>query len=299
MKGRKGRYYLGRVVKSGCMDQDKLIEALRNPVVVEKGKYKWTIVDIQEGIVGKSSYVFGNLAKYEDTGTVPIVEETERAQYELPVPGLLVAKSPFVYFRDFSGIAYMHVWNSIEEQAFRRRFARIVCKKYDDFFVDCAIEAITDLRTFVNKVESLNVIFEIKARVQPPNPLFGICWKPLHDYITERNATSVSVKEESSPGKGGLKTQLQEIIRKVLREEFSTLLKPSMTDAALLMATDGYGRGQVVGVDADNAQVVVRTSDTQKSFLFEKEPVAQSLAEHVYQMLEHVSLERKMSHAGN
>ena len=90
-----------------------------------------------------------------------------------------------------------------------------------------------------------------------------------------------------------------EIIRKVLREEFSTLLKPSMTDAALLMATDGYGRGQVVGVDADNAQVVVRTSDTQKSFLFEKEPVAQSLAEHVYQMLEHVSLERKMSHAGN
>lgn len=279
------------------MDQSKLIEAIKNPVVVEKGQYKWTIVDVQEGTVGKSPYVFGNLAKYEDTGTVPIVEESERAQYEMPVPGLLIAKSPFVYFRDFSGIAYMHVWNSIEEKAFRRRFSKIICKKYDDFFVDCAIESISDIRSFTGKVGGLKAILEVKARVQPPNPLFGICWKSLHKYMTERRAAVVSVKEESPAERGGLSTEIQDLMLKVLAKKFDAIGVPSMTDAALLMAADGYGRGQVIGIDGDSTQVIVRTTDTQKSFLFAKEPSAQALAEQVYQMLEAVSIERKMKHA--
>lgn len=297
MNARKGRYYLGRVVKGGNLNQDGLIAAIKEPVIVDRGGYKWTIVGVEEGDVNGSPFVFGNLAKYEATGAVPVVEESERAEYELPVNGLLVAKSPFVYFREFSGIAYMHVWNSIEEKAFRTRFAKIVREKYNDFFVDCVIEAISDIRSFTSRVSGLKTILEVKARVQPPNPLFGICWQHLNEYIANRHASVVSVKEESTSEKGGLRTEIKDLVQKVLAKNFNLTEPPSMTDAALLMATDGYGRGQIIGVDEEDAQVIIRTSDAQKSFLFPKEPYVQAFAERVYAMFKDIIKERRMMHA--
>lgn len=299
MNKRKGRYYLGRVVKSGYLDQEKLLAAIGDPVVIERGQYRWTIVGIEEGDVNGSPFVFGNLAKYQDTGAVQVVKESERRQRELSVQGLLVAKSPFVYFRAFSGIAYLHVWNAIEELAFRRRFSKIVREKYNDFFVDCAIEAISDIRSFVSKVTSLETILEIKAQVHPPNPLFGICWKHLNDYIAQRRADTVSVREESSSEKGGLRSEIQELIRRILAKQPKLEIQPSLTDAALLMATDGYGKGQIIGVDETKTQVVIRTSDTQKSFLFSKEPEVQPFAERAYEMFQGISEERKMMHANH
>ena len=56
MQRRKGRYYLGRVVKDGQLTQEKLLDGIRHPVVFEKGKYKWTIVGCEEGDVNGSPY---------------------------------------------------------------------------------------------------------------------------------------------------------------------------------------------------------------------------------------------------
>ena len=103
MQKRKGRYYLGRVIKEGQLTQEKLLEGIRHPGVFEKGKYKWTIVGCEEGDVDGSPYIFGNVAKYEDNGAVPVVREESRDEMEVTVHGLLVAKSPFIYFRRVFG----------------------------------------------------------------------------------------------------------------------------------------------------------------------------------------------------
>ena len=68
MNARKGRYYLGRVVKGGNLNQDGLIAAIKEPVIVDRGGYKWTIVGVEEGDVNGSPFVFGNLAKYAAFG---------------------------------------------------------------------------------------------------------------------------------------------------------------------------------------------------------------------------------------
>ena len=68
-----------------------------------------------------------------------------------------------------------------------------------------------------------------------------------------------------------------------------------ITDAALLMSADGYGRGKVVG-ESDGNEVIIRTADTQKSFLHSKEPVPEELANECAEHFEKVSKERDMGH---
>lgn len=70
---------------------------------------------------------------------------------------------------------------------------------------------------------------------------------------------------------------------------------PAISDAAILMAADGYGRGKVVGFE-DGDEVVIRTSDTRKSFLHDKEPTANELAVKAKSQFDKISNERDMRH---
>ena len=66
-------------------------------------------------------------------------------------------------------------------------------------------------------------------------------------------------------------------------------------DAAILMAADGYGRGKVVG-EENGEEVVVKTSDSQKSFSHDKEPSPEDLAGAAKVQFDKVSKERDMKH---
>jgi hypothetical protein len=68
-----------------------------------------------------------------------------------------------------------------------------------------------------------------------------------------------------------------------------------ITDAAMLMAADGYGHGKIIG-DQRGEEVVIRTSDTHKSFLFAKEPEPSELAKAAAKFFEEISEERDMQH---
>lgn len=70
----------------------------------------------------------------------------------------------------------MHVWNGIQEELFPRRFKTIIEKTYENFFVDCSIEPVSDYKAFREKLGSLERFTEIFAKVYPPNPLFGRLW---------------------------------------------------------------------------------------------------------------------------
>lgn len=292
---RSGRYYMSRVVKLGNLDQKKLMDAIANAPVVELGKFEWTITDVVDERNGNLPFLYGNLAKYFKEGSVTVVDEPAKQQLKANAPNLLEASSPFVYLPQTSGLAYLHVWNGIQSNVFPRRFESIIEAAFDRFFVDCTVEPITDYRAFLDRLRGLSRISELSAKVHPPNPLFGRLWGSLDDYLRERRASEVNVREKSESEKG-IATKLLTLITKLLENpKFEPDTPPSITDAAMLMAADGYGEGKAVGVEKGSA-VVVKTSESHKSFVFEPNPSPEALALVATKHFAAVTTERDMSH---
>lgn len=297
MNKSNGRYYIGRVVKMGLLTADKFCEAIKSPCAIKHGKFKWTIMGVEEGRIGKDEYLYGRLVKYDEAGAVKVVNEKAGIETEIAAPDMIVAKSPFVYFKSFSGIAYLHVWNNIQEDVFRHRLIDIVKERYDSFFVDCSIEAISDLQSFSSRIMALRNISDITARVYPPNPLFDPLWQNLMEYMHKRNSSSVKVHEENRKDDGGIKTELPIVLNMIQTGKFPEQYKLGMIDAAILMAADGYGHGKISGMSEERKHTIVETNEARKSFLFAKEPTPRDLALQVYEVLREVSIERKMRHA--
>ncbi len=288
---------MSRVIKMGGLTQDKLVAAALNAPVLRIGKFDWAITDAVDGQQSIPKFVFGKLAKYSSEGHVTVVDPANKAQREALAPNLLVASSPFVYLPDFSGIAFMHVWNGIQEDLFPKRFCSLIQAAYENFFVECSVEPVADYREFVEKLHSLERITEMSAKVHPPNPLFGDRWAKLKDYIVRRNAEEVAIREKKTDGEG-INTQLLTIMQNLLEHSQTTSETDSpvdITDAAMLMAADGYGHGKIIG-EQRGEEVVIRTSDTHKSFLFAKEPEPSELAKAAAKFFEGISEERDMQH---
>lgn len=295
MHTKRGRYYLSRVIKLGELNQALLLDAIAKAPAVPIGEFVWTITDVQDHRSATSPYVFGNLAKFSRQGTVKLVDEPAKQQVEAVATNLLQASAPFVYLPDFSGLAFLHVWNGIPEDVFSRRFKMIVEAAYDNFFVDCTVKPVADYRAFLDKLSSLNKITKLSARVHPPNPLFGRLWGSLEKYVKRRQATEVVIRE-SSEGTQGLSSDLVKLMERILQDpKYQPKSEPDITDAAMLMAADGYGYGKVVGMEGDS-EVVVRTAGSHQSFLFDKEPNPEILAKTARTQFERLNIERDMGH---
>ena len=296
---RRGRYYLGRVIMLDRLDKDRFIEAIKSPATVHFGKFGWTVTDVSLGDDGGIlRYVYGQLSKFSPEGIVRTVDDSKKTQGEVIEPNLLIASSPFIYIPDLSGIAYLHVWNQIERDTFIKRFCEVIRKTYDYFFVDCSIEPITDLRHFAERLSSIDRFLEISAKVHPPNPLFGRAWKSLNDYIKKRMASELNIKEKGEEERP-LQSKLVEHVKGLLDQENGFTYEPveqvDISDAAILMAADGYGSGKVVGKEADST-VTVRTTETHKSFLFSASPTPSDLFEEVLKHFKKLQKDRGMDH---
>lgn len=292
---RRGRYYMSRVIKLGELNQEKLIDAIKEAPIVAIGQFEWTITDVVDRRSNSIPFIFGNLVKYSKEGTVKVIDEQSKHQLQALAPNLLEASAPFVYLPEFSGLSYLHVWNGIQEDVFPRRFKAIIEAAYDNFFVDCTVEPVADYRAFLSKLQSLERITELSAKVHPPNPLFGRLWESLDQYVKKRQADEVLVRE-TSERPNGLASKLTELIQHILENPaYEPPVAPDITDAAMLMAADGYGAGKAVGTE-DGYEVVVRTSESQKSFLFDKEPEPESLGGAAAEHFRRISTERDMKH---
>lgn len=286
---KQARYYLGRVLKRSEMTAEKLATAVRGPVTVEYRGTRYSFIDFEAiGTPADAGGFYAKLVKYKQQGAVTVVHEELHASQSAEVANLIDAASPFVYVPQFSGIAYRHIWNALPSNQFERVFKELVERKYDNFFIGCDVEPITDFRTFVTRLSKLERITELQASVVPPNPLFGPCWESLADYLRQRRLEELQIKEQAA---AGIRTQLKEIAEAALRDAaadaWQQLMEPLLDgvgDAALLMAADGYGRGRVRGLE-HGKDVVIRTSENQKSFLFDSDPNPGRLFEYAYNQL--------------
>ena len=294
------RFYLGRVIKLGNLTSDGVIGAIRESVSVQIRGIRYTFTDFQIFRTnGQVKGGYARLAKYRAEGTVEVVRPDVHSMGQEAIENLIEASSPFIYLPEFSGIAYKHVWNLQREQ-FVRAFCELVEAKEHNFFVRCDIEPVTDLRTFVTRLARLEKITLLQASVKPPNPLFGPCWEPLKEYVKKRRLEEVTIKEESV---AGISTKVAEIATKMsagttsapeLRELMEPLLN-GVGDAALLMAADGYGHGKVVGTE-ENRTVTIKTSENQKSFVFDSDPAPEELFQTVYEQFGKINDERYLNH---
>lgn len=293
---RMGRYYLGRVVKLGSLESDSLLAAIAQPAVITRGRFAWTITNAMTVHEPNGErWVYGRLSKFQPEAEVAIIDRDSRTEVQRQEPDLSIASSPFVYLPESSAIAYLHIWNQIEQPTFVRRFKEIIEESFGGFFVGCEIEPVTDLERFVVRLRQMDKIDRISAKVRPPNPLFGPLWAELRRYLRDRRAREMKVEETGGPE--GLRTNIVTRVAAIVDGEIPTHPDEPLPvgDAALLMATDGYGRGRVEG-RRGRKSIVIRTTDKIRSFLFEKTPKPRSLFEEVRRHSRSVTDERGLEH---
>jgi hypothetical protein len=292
-----GIYYLGRVVKLGVIDNEKLIQALLRPIPIHHYKHSWTFIDVKVFNTPESNFVYGRLSKYLPDGEVLVVDHAKGEEISQEEPNLSVASSPFVYIPEYSGIAFLRVPAGIEPITFMDRFPKIINNTYGNFFVDCSIKPISDLQTFASKLSKLSGVYKISANVSPPNPLFGPLWESLKEYLANRRTNKLTIQEDSVIGEY-LNTDLPNHIMKVATQTEDKPYLPAplpIGDAAILMAADGYGTGFVKGKQQDEI-VTIRTSETIKNFSFSKSPEPVELFNKANQILKNIKTDRHMRH---
>ena len=79
-------------------------------------------------------------------------------------PNLLQASSPFVYLPEYSGIAFLHVWDGIQGDVFSRRFQKIIESAHDGIMVSCEVDPVTDYEAFTTRLRKLDEFIEISAK---------------------------------------------------------------------------------------------------------------------------------------
>jgi hypothetical protein len=192
----------------------------------------------------------------------------------------------------------MRVAQHIEPHVFASRFSNLIQAVFDEFFVQCEIEFVSDLRTFAIKLSRLESIYKLTAHLYPPNPIFAPLWRSLKEYMEERGADSMNHDEEAKGG-DSLNTELPKHVEAVAAETPGNPYSPEkelpIGDAAILMAADGYGEGLVHGREG-GAGVVIRTSETIRNFTFSRSPDPRELARQASDIFETLERDRNMKH---
>ena len=292
-----GTYYLGRVIKFGNLDTEKLIDAILFPRPIRAYGHAWTFIDSEKFAFNNSEFVYAKLIKYSPDAEVFVVDPEKGKEVRQDEPNLSIASSPFVYIPEFSGIAFLRVSNHIEAKTFMKRFGKLIENKYDSFFMECEVEPISDLRSFAIKLSKLDGIYNLSATVFPPNPLFGPLWRDLKVYLENRRTDKMKIQEESMD-EHIIKTNLPTLVKSISEQTASDALfdqKVGIGDAAILMAVDGYGTGFIKG-KREGEYVTIKTSETIKNFSFLKEAIPIDLFKKAYELLKEIKDDRHMEH---
>lgn len=290
-----GTFYVGRVVKTGISyGQEKLIEGLLKASPLKKMKFKWAFVDVAMSQVNNRKFISGQLAQYFDIGEIETVEESTRSKKKSIAKNQIRSSARFIYFPEHSGIIYLNVWGKIPSELFRTRFCEIIDNHFEKMFIKTEIEPITDYKKFSTKIKELDEIKEISATVHLPNPLFGELWEDLDDELRSRNSEKLAIVEKAKPGLG-IKTSLVNFVESILDKTIEKKEKPTMSEAAVLMAADGYGKGKVIGLKK-GVVAIIKTHLMELTFTANKEIEERELAKLGLEELDRVVRERNMKH---
>lgn len=294
---KNGTYYLGRVIKLGVLDNEKLMDAILYPRPITAWEHAWTFINSEKVQNDNREFVYAKLTKYSPDAEVFVVDPDKGKEIRQDEPNLSIASSPFVYIPEFSGIAFLRVSNHIEPKTFMKRFSSLIKNKYHSFFVECDVGPISDLRSFAIKLSKLDGIYNISATISPPNPLFGPLWEDLKIYLQKRRAGKMKIQEESGDDHT-IATKLPSLVKDISEQSAIESFLPQKVDigdAAILMAADGYGSGYIKGKQRGEF-VTIKTSETIKNFSYLKDAKPDDLFKKAYEILKKIKDDRHMKH---
>lgn len=295
---RSARFHLSRISKGGTLDADKVVAALSRAISIESRRFAWTVVDVGQDTTTYRSvshrYISGKLVKYDPDALVEVVDEASRKTRLQAEPNMQQAASLFVYFPDESLFAHHHVWNEIRPKDFRMQIADIVRGYYNHFFVECELQAVTDLTRFLTKLSQMEEVTELKARVTPPNPLFGLYWEDLKTYLDQRRLRQMAIREVAKAGTT-LPTFAPEIARRMEAGRAGKVKSAPIGDAAILMAADGYGVAEITGRRGTDI-VVVKTSENAIQLKLDANVTPSELAAVVIREIARMKATRRQKH---
>jgi len=295
---RSARFFLSRITKGGTLEVDKVLQALRQSVSIESRQFAWTVVDVAEDksiYLGTAyRYLSGKLVKYDPNAMVEVVDEASRKVRLQSEPNMQVAASLFVYLPDEAVFGHRHLWNEIRARDFRNHLAELIVQYYRNFFVECELLPVADLTRFLTKLAQLEEVTELKARVTPPNPLFGIFWQDLKEYLENRRLRKLTIGETSKQGVS-LPTTAPEIARRIEAGSVGDAAPAPIGDAAILMAADGYGTAEVTGRRGTET-VVVKTTENAIQLKLEADVSPSELAAAVVREVVRIRSTRKLKH---
>jgi len=291
-------FYVGRVVKTG-FDNKEFVEALLEPKPSYDNEIVWSIIEVEQITQDNKLYIKGELSKAKPDARVTVLNTDLSKKEEKEEPRLVQGISEFVYIPEFSGIAFRSIPNQIEPKAFIRIFTKIIENTLGNFFVQCEIKMLDDLKSFYDRLSLMDSIEIIKARVKPPNPLFGKLWESLKKYLGERKLDELQLKEVAK--KKGINSKIKELIKLILEgdeqkiEEYIRNNQISITDLALLMSLDGYGDGRLDGKQGQK-HFFIKTHEKIVHFSLPTEHDFTAIYNETSTILKEISDERYMEH---
>lgn len=280
------------------LDVNKVLDALRKSVSIESRQFAWTVVDVAEGTSTYRGttyrYLSGKLVKYDPDAMVEVVDEASRKVRLQSEPNMQRAGSLFVYLPDEAVFAHRHLWNEIRARDFRNHISDLIVRYHQNFFVECELLPVADLTRFLTKLGQLEEVTELKARVTPPNPLFGVFWQDLKEYLEKRRLRKLSIGEVAKQGVS-LPTTAPDIARRIEADSVGNAAPAPIGDAAILMAADGYGTAEVTGRRGTET-VVVKTTDNAIQLKLEADVTPPELAAAVIREVVRLRSARKLKH---
>jgi hypothetical protein len=100
---KKGTYYLGRVIKLGQLDDDRLVRSILEPREVIRRKSAWTFIDALEVNEPGQRFVFARLSKYSPKAEVKVVDPKRRSEIKRGEPNLVSQAVPSSTCRNSQG----------------------------------------------------------------------------------------------------------------------------------------------------------------------------------------------------
>jgi hypothetical protein len=289
-------YFISRLNKVGELSLQDVIDALDNRIVVTSRECSYTITNFTTQYLEGEKYYSGLFTKFKTEGLVKVLDLKSREPVDIIEPDLIIASSQFLFLPEFACFVYQRIWNQIEMATFSARMRDIILKSKDYFLVDCKLEPVSDIKNFLEKIKRISIINEIKATVNPPNPLFGHLWESLEKYLKKRNLDELKLNEKAKnkPINSNLLNLLQSIDENI---DLKTIDPNSIEigDAAILMSIDGYGSATIEGKSGKRF-ISIRTNQKSVQFHFPVGENLDDLHKEAKKILDNINDQRYMSH---
>lgn len=292
----KATYFISRLIKVGELSLDEIINALMNPIPAKARISSFTITDFSEQFYRGEKYYFGRLTKFRTEGLVKVIDHSTNKAIDHVEPDLIIASSQFLFIPEYTCFVYQRIWNHIDSGTFSKWIREIILSSKERFFVDCKLEPLTDIKNFLEKVRRISIITQIKATVNPPNPLFGHLWKSLEKYLKKRHVDELKISEKAK--KLTIDSNLIPLLQSIEDGVDLSTIDPNnveIGDAAVLMSIDGYGSASIEG-KIDQKFISIRTNQKSVQFHFPLDENIDDLYVEAKKILDNIKNQRYMSH---